>query len=461
MKNAKVLFLAYLYPPVGGKGLPGVHRSVKFVRYLSNTDCYILTVKHELYPEFFSTDNTVDLPINGEIITRTGCFDLFQILLSLRRFILEKTATNDDRIDKEIKKISSGNPLKKKGNGIFSGLKDMLSGVLTFPDYAHGWIVPALWRGRKLVRNNKIDVIFATGMPWSSLVIGYGLKILTGAKLIVDFRDPWIGNPFSRHGKNLKFRVEKNLEKLIVKKADAVTLNTMELKNEFILRYPDVKNGKFHTVPNGYDVNDFKMLNLSEACSGQRDTLVVSHVGYLYGLRDPRQFLEALILLKDRDPELADRVIFQQIGHVSLDYDLKEFIGSHGLKNNYRYISHISHSECLKLMAASDILLVIQQETMTQIPSKLYEYIYLNKPIVAIANPNGALGNMIREFHFGDLFELNNIDEMTECLQLYAEKKMRKGSLDVHYKYASLFDVRKISNKLSGIIERIRRNKVL
>ena len=143
MRKVKILFLAYLYPPVAGKGLPGVQRTVKFIRHLEGSEHYVLTMDIDLYPEFFPTNNQEHLPISGETIVRTGSFDLFQLLLAVRnffsriQFFRKKSVPMEGSVTVCVAKNSFQG---KERVSYLTMLKDAVSTFLTFPDYAHCWI---------------------------------------------------------------------------------------------------------------------------------------------------------------------------------------------------------------------------------------------------------------------------------------------------------------------------------
>ena len=450
----KLLFVAYLYPPAGGKALPGVQRTVKFVRHLPKFDKFVLTLKHELYPEFFTTDNNVDLPINNELIIRTGTIDIFGFLIKLREIIesLRNKKGANELTSYEVYQFKADQNDYNKQN-LFAHIKDIISGILTFPDYAYSWIIPSLWHGKKLINEKQIDVIFATGMPWSSLVTGWGLALLTKAKLIIDFRDPWVNNPFASKKFWFRRKIEEYLELKIVSTADVISLNTEELKKDFVLRYSFLPQNKFISLPNGYDAADFKNIGLEE--EQQQQVITLCHAGYLYGLRDPKPIIDAIKIIKKNDLELAKKIRFLQMGYTDLDYNIDIILEKNQLEENYQNLGPLPYAECLKNIASSDILVIIQQDTKTQIPSKIYEYIYLNKPILTIAQRDGALGRMISEYQFGDIFEPAETNQLAEYLLQKVREKATHDKIPFEYKNRKKFDIKNISKNLEKIIDNI------
>jgi len=463
LSNRRVLFVSYLYPPAGGLALPGVQRTVKFLRYLPVGKKYVLTLKSELYPDFFSVDNSLSLPVSNEVITRVGSFDLFKTLLDIRAAVAKVFRRNEGKSAKATSGMGNesapealylGDVKVGAAKRIFAEFKDLVSDILTFPDYAHGWIIPALWEGRKIIKSKNIDVIFATAMPWTSFLVGFGLKVLTGTKLIVDFRDPWATNPFAYNKSTILKKTERFCENMIVRKADCVTLNTPELTEEFQSRYSFLPGSKFRTLYNGYDPVDFKKAQRIDL-SVDRGKLVLSHIGFLYGLRDPAPVLNALIEIRKKNPGLASNIVFQQIGHTNLDYDLNSYVKDMELDENFLDLGPLPYSEALGHMASSDILLIIQPKTTTQIPSKIYEYIFFNKPIVSIGSKNGALARLINNYDFGNIFSDSDICGLSEFFVQKADQKAKSGELVANYSNRKLFDIRNISNKLSEIIEEV------
>ncbi len=175
-----------------------------------------------------------------------------------------------------------------------------------------GWFL-RIWNGWKVIRKEKSDVIFATGMPWTSLIVGYCLHKLTGKPLIVDFRDPWVGNPF-HVSKGVFFdRLMQFWEKRIVLSAAYVSANTPQLRTDFLQRYSQLDEKKVVVLPNGFDPGDFEKALQQPAVRG---ALRLAHAGSLYGRRDPEPLLKALAILADRYGYTGKDCCFVQMGYV-------------------------------------------------------------------------------------------------------------------------------------------------
>lgn len=468
MKLKSILFIAYFYPPAQGLGLPAVQRTHRFIKYLDIPSIHVLTIDPQCYPEFVSKNYAPRLSTTREVVHRTRTIDLFKALLRWR----EALTASPKKMTRPAQE-NSGDPAApaQSDQNLSQGIKDFVSGILKYPDFAAPWLLPAVVEGRRLIQRNRIDVIFATGMPWTSLVVGFLLKRLTKAKLVVDFRDPWVDNPYIPKGR-VEAWMDRKFESAIVKEADLVIANTDFLREEMAVRYPGFKE-KSVVIPNGYDPSDFDDLEpapkppsplrgggmgegLSDKPSSSptisSDELLISHAGLLYPNRDPACILNAIEEIRSTHPVEAEHIKFQQIGDVNLAYDIHERCREKKITANISVLPNMEHKKCLQQLAQSDVLLLIQPGTKTQIPSKIYEYIYLEKPIIAITEREGALGELINRYGFGVVFEPHEPSELASYLLDLKNQKARNGTLWTSYTNKMLFDAQQVIRQLQQIL---------
>lgn len=454
----RILFIAYNYPPVGGLNLPGTQRTTKLIRNLEYERAHVLTVLPNYYPDYVDLNNKVDLPVKTESIHRTRTFDIFNVLIALRKVIIGRHkksnmgATPHDRKQNKVETYKASHAWYGKTNGSsWQDVKDLLFNVLHYPDEAAPWIIPAICRGLQIILRHEITMIFATGRPWSSMCIGWFLSKITRVPLVVDFRDPWIGNIFHVSMGEVFDRTSIKLECKIVEHARLVFANTEDLRTSFLERYVYVEGNKFITMPNGYDSNDYRevLKDFDQRHSlRHRNKLVIVHAGFLYGARDPSPIIEAMIRLSETDND--GDVVFFQIGKIDLHYSLEETYKDEIASERLVLIEQLPFKECLQKMAGADVLLNIQPRTTTQVPSKLYDYLCLNRPILTITPLDGALGKLILRHGFGDVLSPEDIDGIRVCIErLIRKKRENTNTLAASYPERELFDIRRIAKQMS------------
>jgi len=450
LQNTKVLFIAYFYPPCSSTEVPGSLRTVKFLRNLSNGECHVLTTPPAVGSDVDALRH-IQLPVKTEIIHRVGSWDVFKVMLWLRR-LLQKTLGKDAYSD-----ASNNSPTSKKvfegsasqtgsERGRLQRLKDFIYNLCYFPDQAGPWIIPAFIKGFRVVRKNRLDVIFATGSPWSGLIVGYLVSKATGKPLIVDFRDPWMNNPFHQSKGQFLDKVSYNLERRVVRHAVAVSLNTEPLRQDFVTRYQDIPSEKFFVMPNGFDPADFNQIE-PEPRSGEQETLLLCHAGFLYGVRDPDVLLKAIRLANESLAESGKKVVFRQIGDMRLNYNLEEHYAD--LLEDRSLILEPSrpYQECLSALASADIVVNIQPATQTQVPSKLYDYLGINRPIIHITSKEGALGRLVADKQIGTIVEFDDDSTLTDLLVSLAKQSQSNDFSG--YSSRADFDIQRISAVLA------------
>jgi glycosyltransferase involved in cell wall biosynthesis len=453
INQLNVLFVAYYYPPAAGQGLPATMRSVKFIRNLKETEVHVLSVDPQHYASNITFDHGMTLPVNGESVSRTGIFDPFGRMLRLRARLRSRRGALEGAGVSTASFISSQERTHVTNRSRVQRLKDFVYYLSYFPDAESPWLFNAFFRGRKIVRENHVDVIFATGSPWTSLVVGYMISRATGRPLMVDFRDPWVNNPFHPSRGKVLDGFAKTLERWIVRQSAVVSLNTEPLREDFVHRYPELPEDRFVVLPNGFDPSDFSNVSSPRSSPSPND-LVLCHAGFLYGVRDPAPLLEALLIAREKLQNSGKRIRFIQIGRIQVDYNLQKRYSEILGDKTFEVLDQMPYGECLETMSGADVLVNIQPGTKTQVPSKLYDYLGLGRCILTITPQDGALGRMVRKHGFGDSFEPSDIKGMADRLMELLELKREHGRLISEYPNKNEFNVAHITKEFRNHLSR-------
>ena len=446
--------IAYHYPPVGGLGAPGSQRIDKFVKHLPNFGWKptVLTVKESSYEPYLTIDPTSRASGAEDVsVIRTRVIRGLQFMLDGKRKIGSMLS---GRQRKEASTINAGD--SRSNSSRFQRAKNAFTDLFEIPDETVGWFFPAVLAGRRAIRKNGVDLIFATGRPWTTLVIGATLKTLTGKKLVVDFRDPWMRNPFRLKYSPLKNSAERFLEQWVLAKADLIVTNTEAVCDEFRTYGGDEIAEKCTTVRNGFDRDEFASIQPFPRDEMTRNAYLMTHTGFLYGHRDPKTILLAIQQLRDQGKIRQGEFVCQLVGNIELSYDLDEYIAETGLEQFVRVTGQVPLAESLARLAGSDAALLIQPGTLTQVPSKLYEYIGLRMNILAVAPAKSSVESIIRDNDLGIVVDSTCVESIAAALNdLLAD--WRKGSSEntLRDSKRSKFDVVHSSSKLSDEMSKL------
>ncbi|NJL58969.1 MAG: glycosyltransferase family 4 protein [Desulfobacteraceae bacterium] len=432
--SKNILFIAYYFPPDSSSG---AFRPLHFARHLHNmgTNVSVLTAREQDYLSGHSKDEKLFQTIPKQVaIFRSRVYRPKELLIHFRNW-LRCTFRQAGIIGN-----SSDNTMSsqvEKRDSFFQKIKDFITDFLSIPDTNVGWLPSALNKGLCIIRERHIDVIYATGGPWTCLLIGAILKKFTGKPLILDFRDPWVTNPYFLLRSPIIQSFETLLERKVIKIADHVIANTEELRQNFLQRYPELGDNMVTTIPNGFD--EYIDMPLTK-----NKRLTFTHAGSLYFSRNPRFLLQAIVNLVDNKiiPKGDLRFVFLGSFHIE-DPLLAPLLKHPTLQDIVELLPQVSYQEAVAYQSRSDVLLLIQPDFPLQVPRKLYEYLAFRKPILGITDAHGATATIIRDNQLGLVVE-NRTSELEQSLQIiYGQWK--KGTLDADVRNLEKYE--KFTNK--------------
>lgn len=428
----KVLIIAYYFPPSGGAG---VQRILRFIKYLPQLGWQpvVLTVKDGYYP-------TKDCTLLDKIphkfkIYRTFIPEPYQLY---RKFI---SRNQDEAIDLSSLAISVGRKVNFRERIAF-----FIRSWLFIPDSRVGWLPFAILSGLKIVKREKIDLIFSSAPPNTVHLIAYALKKLTGKKWVADFRDPWFKYLALKRYFNIPKKIDNEMCKLVVKNSDYQVWVCEGVKKEIQAHCGEHLLSQNTIIYNGFDEKDFDHIALKE-----NDKFTISYIGSLYIRYDFNSFIEAIEQICKDNHEFKEKLRLVFCGAVD------EVVENRFRKTTFRdclqFLGYQSHSNTLEIMAYSTLLLlyIIDTERGKNIPtSKLYEYLGVKKPILALAPEDSEAAMIINKTKAGVIVPPNDPQRIKmTIIDLY--KKWKKGllkKLDLDANEVEKFEIKNLTKRL-------------
>lgn len=396
----RVLMLAFAFPPMA---VAGTFRSLRFARYLRfyGWDPLVLTVDLESLPEIPVDRNLNEWVPPEVVVLRAPVFRPISSATEKVRFILKRllpqSATVSTQANHAVEAQSSSTLLRSLRN-----IKKAIKFPSFAPDRHISWTIPAIRTVLRAVRTHRPDVLYSSGPPHSSHLIGVLAKKITGLPLIIDLRDPWANSDWQSDNGRITKAIQRWLERICVHSANAVILNTESVRNQFCRNYPEALHHKFVTITNGYDpelkTHIESLLENAAANDTQRvaGEFRLCHAGSVYGERKLQPLVAAIAELN----RTGYRVVLEQIGPISAEEELRAFIHAHDADDYIKFLGNQPHEVALHHSANANILVVLQPGTATQIPGKLFEILLFQKPILALADA-GETSELILRYKLG------------------------------------------------------------
>ncbi|MBX7154220.1 MAG: glycosyltransferase family 4 protein [Bacteriodetes bacterium] len=434
MKN--LLIVAYYFPPSGG---PGVQRVLKNVQYLPQFgwNPIVLTVSNGTFP---ARDESLLAKIPPNItVVRTHIYEPYDLY---RTFVGEQ---QNKAIDVSV--------LTKDGSGgIKKSIAEFIRATFFIPDARIGWMFSAVKAGKQLIKEHNISAIYSSSPPYTCSLIGRALKRSTGLPWIAGLRDPWTEFLTTPKRWFLPAMIDRHLEHSVLKEADYVECAWEGIITDARRKYPELPREKFLHVPNGYDSADFPEVPKQE---NQRFTITYS--GSLYGLRNPYTLLQALELAVKNNSIDVSKILFRIVGRVG--DDVKQTLEQSILRDSIEIIPYVPHGESIAYLMKSDMLLLIVDDTKESneiVPGKVYEYIGVMKPVLALAPNQSAVAKLLRETNAGVTIELGDVtgcvEEIVKSYALWNEKQpLYHPHVDLIQRYERRESARELANTLDKL----------
>lgn len=397
-----VLMVAYYFPPIAATG---AMRPLNFCRHLPSYGWTpsVLATDHPsaLPPQALDRDLLQWIPAETDVIRVQHGNPLGRLLAYRDRL---KGMLNRKASVVLSQAAGTGNTALNYGAGqrespLARARRFVFDAWLNFPDPQSRWYEPAVRAmvGRSVAK--RPDVILATGGPWTSLLVGKRLAQQWAVPFVADFRDPWVGG-HEFFSSTLLHRRATQLEQSVCEAASRVILNTEELRIRFCEQYPQWQT-KFVTITNGYAQEMALHPAVDDAVTNLPSALEFSHFGTVYGNRSPLALFQAVQALMSEGALDRTRLTLRFVGAWDVDdptcNQLAKSLEERGVLQR---VPPIQHQACLKEMAKSDVLLLLQPDYPLQVPAKIYEYVTAGRPLFVLGG-EGATANLVHRYRLG------------------------------------------------------------
>lgn len=384
----KVLVISYYYPPIGGVG---IIRTLKFTKYLPEYGWmpYVLTVKNR--DRFYTDCGGDEIPAHVRVYRAWNLFNNLSI--------------------------------------VEGGLRRMgVHSKVLIPDAYIGWIPLAVKKGKEIIEQEGIDLIYVSCPPYSSSIIAAQLKEITRVPFVLDLRDAWTLNPYtSRYLLCSLKEKNENLEKHIFQSADFIVTANNGVKSDYILKYPFVKP-KISTIMSGFDPDDIP-INIQPF-----EKFTIAYTGYFYGVQTPELLFAALNIILNNNMIPKEKIQFLWAGRDA------PFVHDLAIKYNVssivNYVGLVSKKEADEYLYRSNLLFHVigstDQVSQNMILSaKMYSYLASGRPILNLVPPDGSAKKIFEEYSDNCYnIAFHDVNAMVKAI-METYSRWREGKTDV------------------------------
>ncbi len=450
----KVLVLAYRFPPQGGGG---VQRTLKFVKYLP-AEGWLPVVHTVSNPYWPLQDATLLAEIPPAVkVSRSRSFEFERFARATAGVLARERPAGGEPAPAAAPPRPSSLPRRW-----LRSLASFVQRHVLVPDPQITWVPGAFFRSLSVIRRERVALIYSSSPPNSGQVLGLLLKLVTRRPWIADLRDPWtegIRRKQAYEGSPVRRRLEHAFEHAVLKRADHIVVTTEKTLEQFLAKYPSVPAEKYSVITNGFDPADFALAPSTERLLAAGD-FNLTLTGNVEAMFDAVPFFSAVKDLVDESEDMRAHLRVNFVGTKRGKYD--HFIQEHQLEPNVRYLGYVPHQTSLRYLAESDVLFLCQipvyESATTKLSGKLFEYLYMRKPILALTLP-GLTTDILSRSGLGVAVDPDDRSGIKKALRdLYSDWREGhglRGSADEAY--IRTFDRARQTKRLAGLFDRLAR----
>lgn len=417
----KILMVSWFFPPANTIGAVRMGRMARFLSQQGH-DLKVLAASDLPFPK------TLPLEIAEEQVLYAPWADVNALpdrLTDAAKFLLRPFLSRGQAPDSGAADNAQGaapavdNTPQPPGalKRLRASLGSLYSNAINLPDARIGWMPYAMSRGRKLLEHWTPDVIYATGPPFTGLLIGYRLSKAFGVPLITELRDRWVDDPYYPPPV-WRLRIDGALERRVIERSSALVTVSEPWAVDYRAKYAKPVT----VVYNGYDP---EALEGAASVGAMNDTaLRIVYTGGIYpGRRDPAPLfaaMQSLNLTPDRIRMDFYGTNPDHVWPIARQYDVEALVTVN---------PPVTHREAVELQQGADILLLMQWNDPREqgnVPGKLFEYMGARRPILLLGLENGVPAAFLEERQAG--FYGASPAAIAEQLKLWLDMK-RKGGI--------------------------------
>jgi len=408
---ANVLIVSYLFPPCGGVG---VLRPVAYARHLPELGCpaSVVTVR---WPRTAYKDPELEARVPSS--TRVYRVANPELPYGLKNGVWSRLSGRGPAAGR-----SAGGGARRR----LAALARRAAYTVFFPDVQSTCVPFAVAKASRLIRTQGIDTVLVIAPPFSLLKIGLALKRRhPGLRLITDLRDDWLGYYISHADGPSDYAIAwpprqlaraRALERSAFTASDFVSIATPAWVEVLRKRYPDLPPQRFFCTTNGFDPNDVP------AAAGLREAVPSVRVMYFGSMNlsrvySPQTYLDAMAGLPEGVRNAFKTTI---VGRVTAE--CQHLLAGHA---NVAVRGPAPKGEGLRWLREADLLLLIATGRDSQ-TGKLFDYLAIGKPILALTPPDGQIAAVLRETGAGWAVDPFDSGALRERL-LWCYRRLRAG----------------------------------
>ena len=374
----RIVYVAFYFPPTRASG---VYRSRATANHLAAAgwDVTVITPQREFFTDYIkSYDPSLESTVRGDVVVDRVRFPGRGWEPDVRDFSWLRA---------NMPKLSASLNARYE-NAIF-------------PERYSPWIPRVVRRIRELHRRSPVDVVLATGNPFSAFAAAWATNRLTGIPYVVDYRDSWTLDLFKDAPAFPDDHPAWRWERRILDRASRIVFVNDPLREWHADRYP-VDADRMMVVENGYEPEILGDLPPAPpvVVDGRARPLRFGYMGTMTQHVPVEPFLDGWRLARSADPALAGATM-HVFGHLGFFPGSAARLRAKLPRDGQDGVHHegsVPKADVGKAYSGLDVLVLMLAGGRYVTSGKVYEYMAAARPIVSVHDPDSAASGVLRGY---------------------------------------------------------------
>jgi glycosyltransferase involved in cell wall biosynthesis len=323
-----------------------------------------------------------------------------------------------------------------------------------------GWGLNVFRSGLANLKAHDIDLIFGVTPPFSNALAATLLAWFGKKPLVLDLKDDWVGSPTFLQKNIFRQKIEKLLERMIVRTSSAIITVTPQSFQLYKDRYQYLRTPeKFHLIPNGCDLTEYERLAArTRTINSERFMILSAAWGFRKDYRDITPFLVAIDKFIKRRPDVREKMDIMLLGD-SLSAEYNELISRLDLDEIIKSVGAVKREELVEWLWNADLFLLVQPvDNKTAISGTLYEYWATGKAPVLLIAEEGASSTLVEGNQLGRHFHFEEVSQIADYIEQVFSAYENRRPIWIEREGVQNFDRRRLARRMDEIWRKVINN---
>ena len=330
-------------------------------------------------------------------------------------------------------------------------------------------------KAKQLIKKEAIDFLYIPVPSFYTALLGRWLHASTRILYGIDYIDPWVhqfpgsNKRFSRHWWST--RLARWLEPIAVKKASLITGVAEGYYKDVLSRNPQLASGLHGAMPYGGEEKDHQMvtaLNLQPYLFEKKgDKIQLIYAGAM--LPKAYDLLKNILQSIMMNVSVFNDVEFHFIGtgktpNDANGYNIKPIAEQYDLWQRiiFEYPRRIPYLDVLAHLSKADGVFILGSLEPHYTPSKVYQGILSQKPILAVLHEESTAVNVLRKSNGGMVVTINSNNYLHKLKDDFANEFLKFklyiksfNSAQVNKEVFGKYSAKAITKELACLLDKI------